>query len=408
MDNDDGGSNDVDPSNDSTEEVEAVVVDSSSPFSNAWRSTCLQEPPEGSIQRDQRLAFYYNVYLLAANNGTTSTEDDTDVLRSLEEDLHWAMARHFLTCQFDDDDSVVDFVSIDSAPIDVELLEVTCDTTNDPPLSPAMKNATKCVVVQGQVQLEASFPSTNSNNNRRYQRRLQEEPVTEATAEVIDVTGDFFRSTMENGDYDTDQIPQVTFQGFVNVDQAANSGTSNGGSGFSEANRDVETVFAPSNENSNAIWGASALGLALLCCILFTMFALSHRRKLREAYLKQVDQLSTSEEQDWDVHGAFGDRSMMEEDSVYTDFGFRQQGRAVALDDKVEWVVDRELTAELDHIDRIMESRDVHACSSATCRECAQRRARPTFLKSPVYLDEDHRTEIPERMTYSSPDTVDF
>jgi hypothetical protein len=157
-------------------------------------STCSNPPLGPGSTKPQLLAFQYNMYvppLADVSNATTV----------METRLHKGLVDQFLSCDFNDGTTTLHILSIGSSPPDEATSEV-CDTSNDPVLTVP----TECIVVIAEMSMIAFFPD---------RRRLQQ---TVADPVVLDSMGDFLNESMANNDFvGDDDVVQVSFQGFVNV-----------------------------------------------------------------------------------------------------------------------------------------------------------------------------------------------
>lgn len=288
----------------------------------------------------------------------------------MESRLHDGLVNEFLLCNFNDNPSF-QVVSIASSPADTATNQA-CDTSNDPiPTEP-----TECIVVIAELSMTVLFPA------RR--RQLQS---TVADPAVLESMGNFFNESMAEKAYVGAGIIEVSFQGFVNVlDTATTAPDVNGVAGVVGDKSD--------DKNSKVAMGSAIVGSAALLLLLVTVFSVRRGRRHQEAYLKHLDDLgSTSEDDHSFASNALADGRVLlvREEEEYDDFFSVESG------------IEDELPAT---------HPDVHYCASATCPICKHRVMGPTFLSTS--LSEEDINDLSPRKSrllnldrhYMAPDTV--
>lgn len=343
---------------------------------------CVRPPPEDSgVIQEQTLAFQYNLY-------TVPDAVFSEELAIMEASIHDGLSREFLTCQYDSSGQSFYIVAVHAEPDD-SLSDTACVILNDPVPS----QDSKCVVVNAELTMTAYFPGS---------RRILQTGTTDANAEVLTFTGDFLDSSMSNGYYETDEIVQVTFQGFLNAQEQGGRQTppSSGGGGSVAAITGGNAPVSNVTDNKMALGGA-VVGFAAVILVAILYIGGSRRKRQQEAYLEHLEAISVS-------------------DLSYNE---GRKSREVLGDGKVHLVLDNSdminssgegstLDFILRDLDASRASRhDFHNCSSATCPVCQNREQNPTFISAPPqgYTFSEWQRSISEiRNSYRSPDTVDL
>ena len=304
------------------------------------------------------------------------------------------MARALLTCEYD---SAFSIASI-HAPPDDTLDNAACDTTHDPPIS-NNGTATKCGLVNAEWSLTVYFPSVH--------RRSLHNGTTNASPEVLKAVGDYLKHSMNNGNFDTEDIVQVTFQGFVNT-QAAAGGSSTGdtgvgGGGSTIAGATGSSYSQPSNSTHNRLAvGGVVVGMAAIVLIVMLVAGSRRRKQRQEAYLKHLEAMSVSDlsyEQPRE-YLADGKVKMVLDDSAFS-----------SNDESGEVRLSGVILRDLDTADG--DRHHVHNCSSATCPVCRNRELNPTFIHAPSrgysISDVQRLREVMDiRDSYRTPDMVEL
>ncbi len=333
-------------------------------------SFCEEQPPESSgVSQKQTLAFQYNLYI-------TLDANFEQELANIETDMHARFSQEFLICDYGTDEPFY-ILSINAAPDD-SLNDASCDTTNDP--TPARES--KCALVTAEMTMMAYFP------NRRI---LQ---ITTANPAVLTIALDFLQSSMKDGQYETAEIVQATFQGFLNSQDGSRETPPGDVAGI------IGNESQPSNVTEKPIaLGGAVVGLAALILVLI-LFVEGHRRKRRrETYLKHLNDMS---EEDYDGgseeqknSGALGDERVH---IVIDDNDFNN----VCRESSSPSAILRDLDATQ------VNKYDVHVCNSATCPVCRNQRIDPIFLRNIVMDRERLRAVAAIRNSHRSPDTVEL
>jgi hypothetical protein len=333
-------------------------------------STCSNPPLEPGSAIPQFLAFQYNMYvppLADVSNATTV----------METRLHKGLVDQFLSCDFNDRTTSFHILSIGSSPPDEATSEV-CDTSNDPvPTVP-----TECIVVIAELSMIAFFP-----DRRRLQKTVGD-PV------VLDSIGDFLNESMANNDFVGDDIVQVSYQGFVNVQ--TNSETTAPGTDVNGVVGVVGGGSGDDDKNSKVAVGSAVVGVAALLLLIVTVLTVRRGRRRQDAYLRHLDDLASSGSDDHSFASnllADGRVHLVRAEEEYVDFFSVESG------------IEDELPAS---------HPDVHYCASATCPICKHRVMAPTFLSTSL-SEEDNKDLSPRKSKllnldrhYMAPDTVNL
>jgi hypothetical protein len=333
-------------------------------------STCSNPPLGPGSTKPQLLAFQYNMYvppLADVSNATTV----------METRLHKGLVDQFLSCDFNDGTTTLHILSIGSSPPDEATSEV-CDTSNDPVLTVP----TECIVVIAEMSMIAFFPD---------RRRLQQ---TVADPVVLDSMGDFLNESMANNDFvGDDDVVQVSFQGFVNVQTGGE--TTDSGADINGVAGVVGGGSLDDEKNAKIAVGSAVVGVAALLLLLVTVLSVRRNRRRQDAYLTHLDDLASSGSDDHSFASnvlADGKVHLVREDE-YVDFFSVESG------------IEDELPAS---------HADVHYCASATCPICKHRVMAPTFLSTSL-SEEDTKDLSPRKSKllhhdrhYMAPDTVNI
>jgi hypothetical protein len=295
----------------------------------------------------------------------------------METFLHFGMARNLLGCDFAAS-STYFIVSIRSNPGDT-VSDDPCVTLNDP-----IPNVDyECVVVNAEMSMTAYFPSS---------RRMQE---TDANPDVLEASADYLEESMGSGDFEGGDIVQVSFQGFVNVQEqgreSPGASVTDGGVAGIIGGQQIQ----PTNENSSIVAGSAAIGIAAVCLMIVTVFSVRFRNGRREAYLRHLEELS--EVSDLSL-GKQRTAPLSSEGKVY-----------LVMEEEDDMDSLEEAIKELD--EENVAQHDVRQCASATCQVCRNRELQPTFI-STAWGEEDiadlraRPTVSDRRYSYRTPDTV--
>ena len=399
-------------------------------------STCVDDPPtEMGSTRPQVLAYKYNLYLTEEGN-------PSQIARSLEYQLQFALVNEFLQCEYDDIDSMIfEVVSISSQPFDTVHSGSACDTSNDP--EPPI-DGTMCVEVIGGIHLSVFFPSSNDNadkgeRNRRQHRRAQ---TTNASPEVLDAFGEFLTLTMDGGELTAEHVVQVTFQGFINEEQVIIGGpeVETGAGvvvGTPTDTTNVDKLQAGdgtlnSTGSTSGKFGVGSVAIAGTCLLLIAILSVRKRHRRPDLYDKHLDECgsqisSLADDQkseigaptntiplsDSDgmvrihvVTGGTSNDSTHDDDSVY----FEDEA-GIHINDRTELDDHRSTTPkiekELSYSHR--QHHDVRLCTSATCPICRDRSLEPTFIpvnRQNSRIGEKVQEQLGPRRFKPSPDRI--
>lgn len=335
-----------------------------------FESVCVDTQSMSGTLQEQALAFKYNLYIPPSANAA-------DASLSMETFLHFGMAREFLGCDFAEPASYY-IISISSSPGD-SVSDDACDTFGD---QIPDDDEYVCVVVNAAISMSAFFPST---------RRMQD---TNANPDVLEDSATYLQKAMDSGDFVGENIVQVSFQGFVNV-QA--QGRENPGSGVTD-NGGVAGIIGGGNlqadiEDSNLAAGSAVIGAAVLCFLVVVVLSVRFRNNRRESYLRHLEELSEVSE---------------------LSVGDKDGTAPLSSEGKVILVMEDEDSFDGDifeHED--IAEHDVHRCASATCPVCRTRELQPTFISTELAeasMAELRATKIvPDpRYSYQTPDTVEL
>jgi hypothetical protein len=352
---------------------------------------CVQQPPADSgVFQEQTLAFQYNLY-------TIPDAAFSEEMAILEASIHDGLSNEFLKCKYQSkkkDEPSFHIVSVSAKPDD-SLGDTVCDPTNDSTPS----EESKCVVVNAELTMTAYFPSSS--------RRVLQTGSTDANTEVLESTGDFLNTAMKNGDFETDDIVQVSFQGFVNAQEGGretppSSGGGSGIAGVIGGNPPVSNV----TDNRVALGGA-VVGLAAVV-LMIVLFTTSRRRKRRQdAYLEHLEAISVSDMGSYDEGRK--SREVLGDGRVHLVLDNSEMINSSGDGSTVDFIL-RDL--DTSGVSRMSSAsrHDVHTCSSATCPICRAREQNPTFIRTPPsqgYSFSQWQQSIADiRDSYRSPDTV--
>lgn len=333
-------------------------------------TTSCRVPPQDGVFRRETLAFQYNLYIVEGAN----IEEQVGIV---EDRLHRGMSERFLSCDYETA-ATFHIVSLSSDPEDTVDEDEACDVSNDP--EPAQDSI--CYVVTGAMMANIYFP----------QERRTLQTTTNASPEVKIATGDYLATSMSSGNFQGGEIVQTSFQGFIE-----DEGSSNGGRGNIAQITDNRTTNVT---DSPVALGSVIVGMAILVLLLVLLVTSRRRTKQHSAYLKQLDQMSFSEEDTNESHETLGD-------------GDRQ----------VMWVKDAgepndsvstSLSAILDMTGEISTRHDPRTCRSPSCPACRRdRNMNPTFVHSSHLgyspTDLQRMRDLNRiRDAYRSPDTVEL
>jgi hypothetical protein len=346
----------------------ALVTITNQRDNGALDAACYEDPPSARNVRAQLLAFTYNLYL-------TDEGLPKEAVPSIELQLHSAISRKFLTCQYEET-NLFDVVTVSSSPKDWAT-DVTCDTSKDPiPLV----NGTVCVVVNAGIQLFVYFSSPIRH------RQLEE---TDASPAVLDAFEEFLRETMAGDDYSGDEnVVQLSFQGFGNVPESPTNSGGTGGSGGVPSNPDGTANGLQEGEDGlighrgGVAVGSTVLAVAAACLVLVVVLVLQTKRRSQDSYAKYLDDASLASGLSDDPNCTMpmssegrvrihvltgsdqGDGSVWCED---VDYDEREAPSTPPLPNRFKPI-------------RVSPQHDVRTCSSATCPVCRDRSLAPIFL----------------------------
>ena len=335
---------------------------------NGSVTACRSGPPEDSgVKREETLVFRYHMFLVP-------DADPNEQAAIIEQHIHQGMSETLLSCDYDLGESAY-VTSISRDPPD-SISEDACNVTAES--VPAQESS--CYVVMAETSCTVFF----TNSSRRV---LQ---TTDASTDVMTATGSYLNASMGNGEFVSDEIVQVSFQGFV-IDEDDGSGTSSGNRGnVAGASRSAVT----SATRSPLALGSVILGLAILVLLLVFTFTSRMRNQQPKAYIKHLDEFSLIEMDPNTSHESLGG-----------------EGEVRRLKDGGEGSWASSPTSILDMSGQISTR---HACKSPTCPACQNRNT-----KNPKFINSSHLGYSPKEMrrmrdvyrireSYRSPDTVEL
>ncbi|KAL3941132.1 MAG: hypothetical protein SGBAC_004471 [Bacillariaceae sp.] len=382
---------------------------------NDTRITECSSPPLGDgISNIQLLAFQYNLYLptlplvvQASASEPSGVDRIQNATAIMEQRIHNGLVEAFLRCNGDADnendavlaaaESSFRVTAVMSAPIDQVNQTSVCDTTKDPDTDVP----TECFVVVAQLTMDAFFPTPSTRRNL-LRRQLQ---LTLADPEVLDSVGEYLNASMANnefilGDDDSNTVPiedrvaQVSFQGFLNVLDDYDGGTTTG-SEVDNAEGVIGTRSGGSGNDSNVfLLGTAAFGGVSFLLFMVAFLVTRKNRSRQEAYLRQLDDLAADSE-------------------------VSSQASHILADGKVHLVREEDydrFEAEESEIEVELPAShsNVHFCASATCPICKHRARGPTFVSTNLSQQEledlspRKRSVFPNGRHYEAPDTVNL
>jgi hypothetical protein len=319
-------------------------------------STCIEEPTQTGIKEDYVMPFKYNLYV-------TPEANETSAIDLVEMLLHYGIAEEFLRCNFEEAAPfyVVSVGSSRNATVSNE----DCDTSNDP--APPLE--TECLVILSDVNMTVFYPTIY--------------PLSDATGfpDIWNATSEYLNSSMANGDFVfvSGDVVQTTFQGFIHDDNSTDVAA-------------AVILRAAAAGSNDVVFGSGMVGLAALCLLIVTMFAVKRRNA---AYLKQLEGSNENFSMDGEETGL----------------------ESLSSEGKVQLVMNRDfdygMEGSSDELRGSLEDPDVHHCSSATCPVCSVKRANPTFLSKSDHADGVMRWHSPpptnaRSRSNDSLDTVKF
>ena len=422
-----------------------LVVETDQTTNGDIESTCVDDPPTtmGST-RPQIIAYKYNLYVTEEGN-------PSQIARSLEHQLHFALKNEFLQCEYNND--MFDVVSISTQPFDTVNSNSTCDTSNDPDPSVA---GSLCVEVIGGLRLSVFFPS-NANNNAGRQLQRRRAQTTNASPEVIETFEDFLKMSMEEGELSGEHVVQVSFQGLIKdqlvgggttiVETGAEGGTGGSASTTNGGDTDIVKIQAgegdinPNNKGDGKV-GVGTVAIAGTCFLLIAIFSVRKKRRRADYYDRHLDECGS---QISSLHGydktertgaptntiPLSDSDGMvrihvidsrersnnignnvDDDSLYIENdGNHTTNHDIMADNQDQRsVMTPKIETELSNY----HNHDVRLCTSATCSICRDRSLEPTFIpiiqenESQIALGElgPRRFEPNPDRSFEVPDTV--
>jgi hypothetical protein len=308
----------------------------------------------------------------------------------VERRLHLAIAKNFLTCNFEETTTTTNFQvkSLSSAPQDVILTDQACDETlqDDPP----PPDGAACFVVRAAMSAQVYF-----DGSRR--RQLEEESQTQADQGVLDAFREYLKTTMGNGELLTMEIRLLSFQGFVNVILDTGEETPSGDGGGIPTGVNRSGGDAKSTDRTPVAVGSAVVAFAVAALVIVAMVAIRNRNGRRNAYLKHLEDLSQVSTISLDERGGLDAAPKVylvnELDDVDLD----------SLDENMLYIEAEQEQAK----------HDIHQCASATCPVCRDRTTQPIFLST--NLEHEMRQQLgPTRFLpnndrfYKTPDTVEL
>jgi hypothetical protein len=316
--------------------------------------------------------------------------DPAEQVAIMEQSLHRGLSGEVISCDYDSGKAFyVTSVAID--PPD-SVSDDACNVTADP--TPAQPST--CYAVIAETTCTVFVPDYSSS-------RFLEATTTsnaDASPELLAATGGYLESSMGGGEFVSDQIVQVSFQGFVNPNK--------GGDVDGLARGDSQLANGP---RSPIAVGTAALGLAVLALLLVFTLTTRRRRHRPKEYVKHLEDLSMGDgiRNRRVPNEILGDKRQVmwrkdagdgDDDDDYDDLNSPSSvGSPSAI---------------LDMSGEISVRHDPRACKSPTCPVCRNRTAmQPTFIHSShlgYSVKEMRRLRDVSRIreSYRSPDTVEL
>eukprot|EP00525_Craspedostauros_australis_P009047 CAMPEP_0198121432 /NCGR_PEP_ID=MMETSP1442-20131203/32091_1 /TAXON_ID= /ORGANISM="Craspedostauros australis, Strain CCMP3328" /LENGTH=217 /DNA_ID=CAMNT_0043780237 /DNA_START=14 /DNA_END=667 /DNA_ORIENTATION=+ len=215
---------------------------------------------------------------------------------------------------------------------------------------------------------------------------------------------------MSDGDYNNEDVAQMSFQGFVNVaaDGRDTSGTDDRGGNIDGAIADPISSVSRDNQ---WVSGASLVGVAVALLVLLLVVVIHRRKRRHDEFVRHLDDCSESSLGVGDGDGGSGDNPAKGGIASIVTIG---EDDSLLMEDTLS-IEHRDGSSDIDSFDGHSAGNayaDVHVCSSATCVTCQNNRMQqPIFL--PASTKEDiqkdlgmvqERRSSPE--TTTTPDTV--
>ena len=336
---------------------------------NGLVTACRSGPPEDSgVKREERLVFRYHMYLVP-------DADPNEQAAIMEQNIHQGMSETLLSCEYDLGETI--YVTSFSLDPPDSISGDACNVTAES--APAQEST--CYVVMA----ETSCTVFITNSSRRF---LQ---TTDASPEIMTATGSYLNASMGGGKFVSDEIVQVSFQGFVNREDDS----SGAGSGSRGDVAGASSSVVSSASRSPLALGSVILGLAVLILLLVFTFTTRRRKQQPKAYIKHLDDFSLREMDPDMSHESLGDEG------------------------KVRWLKDGGQggtwpSSPSSILDMSGEISTRHSCKSPTCPACRNRNA-----TNPKFIHSSHLGYSPKEMrrmrdvyrireSYRSPDTVEL